>query len=179
MTPAVTDFLTVFAQTGQIDINGLANGLLRSLQAYAAQKVAHLTMEYIYNQIMSIVDPTNATYKTAAMAAAAGIPVFAGIVAGSGLAGMAHDGISAIPEDGTWLLQKNERIVGAELNRDLTTYLSNQTNNIQNSTRGYDVNVVVHATDAESVTRVTPSMQKAIESSLMKSERFRRAMGGK
>jgi len=178
MTPAVADFLTVFAQTGKIDISGLANSLLQSLQAYAAQKVAHLTMEYLYNQIMSIVNPMNPTYKTAATAAAAGIPVFAGIVAGSGLAGMAHDGISAIPEDGTWLLQKNERIVGAELNRDLTTFLSKQTSNITNNA-GLSVNLGGVTYVGNDNKRSSAKFFSEIEDHILKSPRIKRQFGVK
>ena len=179
MESSATGFLTTFAQTGAIDINGLANGLLESLQAYSAQKVAHLTMEYIYNQVMSIVDPTNQQYAIAAAAAASAIPVFAGIVAGSGLAGMAHDGISAIPEDGTWLLQKNERIVGAELNRDLTTFLSSQTSNIATG-GGFSVNlggITMYADDADSVKRVTPRLYNEIEERILSSARIKRKFG--
>ena len=33
-----------------------------------------------------------------------------GIVAGTAIAGMAHDGIDAIPREGTWLLNTGERV---------------------------------------------------------------------
>lgn len=36
-----------------------------------------------------------------------------GLIAGQTLAGMAHDGIDRVPENGTWLLQKGERVVTA------------------------------------------------------------------
>ena len=51
----------------------------------------------------------------AAMAAAAAItePMVAAISAAS-LSGMAHDGIDAVPETGTWLLQKGERVTTAK-----------------------------------------------------------------
>ncbi|HEJ8096718.1 TPA: phage tail tape measure protein [Serratia marcescens] len=50
----------------------------------------------------------------AAMATAATItePMVAAISA-AGLSGMAHDGIDAVPETGTWLLQKGERVTTA------------------------------------------------------------------
>ena len=178
MTPAVSDFLTVFAQTGKIDISGLANGLLQSLQAYAAQKVAHLTMEFIYHKIMAIVEPENAKHIEAASSAAAGIPVFAGIVAGSGLAGMAHDGISAIPQDGTWLLQKNERIVGAELNRDLTTFLSKQTSNITNNA-GLSVNLGGVTYVGNENKRSSAKFFSEIEDHILRSPRIKRQFGVK
>lgn len=179
MTPAVADFLTVFAQTGKIDINGLANGLLQSVQAYAEQKTAELTIQYVYNQVMALIDPTNTKYADNAAKAAAAIPIFAGIVAGSGLAGMAHDGISAIPEDGTWLLQKNERVVGSELNRDLTTFLSSQTSNIATG-GGFSVNlggITMYADDADSVKRVTPRLYNEIEERILSSARIKRKFG--
>lgn len=48
----------------------------------------------------------------------------AGMVAGMTLAGMAHDGIDSIPKEGTWLLQKGERVVDGRTNRDLKDFLS-------------------------------------------------------
>lgn len=50
----------------------------------------------------------------AAMASAAAVtmPMVAAISA-AGLSGMAHDGIDAVPETGTWLLQKGERVTTA------------------------------------------------------------------
>ncbi|XOQ21696.1 MAG: hypothetical protein ACFWTR_13320 [Pseudomonas shahriarae] len=54
----------------------------------------------------------------AAAAAAATAPMVAG-VASAALAGMAHDGIDAVPETGTWLLQKGERVTTAETSAKL------------------------------------------------------------
>ena len=46
---------------------------------------------------------------------------------------MAHDGINNIPEEGTWLLNKGERVLNPEQNKDLTNYLSDrQAANTQN-----------------------------------------------
>ncbi|MEF9671945.1 hypothetical protein QNM99_03875 [Pseudomonas sp. PCH446] len=58
-----------------------------------------------------IVGPAAAP-AAAAAAAAATAPMVAG-VASAALAGMAHDGIDAVPETGTWLLQKGERVTTA------------------------------------------------------------------
>ena len=46
-----------------------------------------------------------------------------GITASTAIAGMAHDGIDTIPKDGTWLLQKGERVVDSRTNADLKQYL--------------------------------------------------------
>ncbi|WP_052439831.1 phage tail tape measure protein [Pseudomonas fluorescens] len=64
-----------------------------------------------------IVGPAAAP-AAAAAAAAATAPMVAG-VASAALAGMAHDGIDAVPETGTWLLQKGERVTTAETSAKL------------------------------------------------------------
>ncbi|EFS9643675.1 hypothetical protein HWI03_004390, partial [Salmonella enterica] len=38
--------------------------------------------------------------------------------------GMAHDGIDSVPREGTWLLDRGERVVDRRTNADLKTYLA-------------------------------------------------------
>ncbi|HHN8850424.1 TPA: phage tail tape measure protein [Escherichia coli] len=45
------------------------------------------------------------------------------LIAGQSLAGMAHDGIDRVPETGTWLLQKGERVVTASTSAKLDATL--------------------------------------------------------
>lgn len=49
----------------------------------------------------------------------------AGMVAGMGLAGMAHDGIDSVPETGSWLLKKGERVTTSETSAKLDRTLEN------------------------------------------------------
>lgn len=72
-----------------------------------------------------------------ANAAAANLAMAGTYAAAKGMAltGMAHDGIDNIPKEGTWLLQQGERVVGADLNRDLTRYLQNGQSNGQGGAR--------------------------------------------
>ena len=42
---------------------------------------------------------------------------------GATLTGMAHDGITNIPQEGTWLLQKGERVMSAQQNADFTRFI--------------------------------------------------------
>lgn len=44
-------------------------------------------------------------------------------------AGMAHDGIDNIPKEGTWLLDKGERVVDSRTNSDLKNYLNEARSN--------------------------------------------------
>lgn len=69
--------------------------------------------------------PAPMSYALAAAAVARGIANVAQIKSTS-LDGMAHDGIDNIPREGTWLLQKGERVVDDRTNGDLKEFLSNQ-----------------------------------------------------
>lgn len=61
-----------------------------------------------------------------AMAAALAITEpMAAAVSAAALSGMAHDGIDAVPNDGTWLLQKGERVTTAETSAKLDRTLDN------------------------------------------------------
>lgn len=58
----------------------------------------------------------------------------AGIIAGTALKGMAHSGIDKVPETGTWLLEKGERVVTANTSAKLDATLENlRKNNVANS----------------------------------------------
>lgn len=52
----------------------------------------------------------------------------AALIGAQGLAGMAHDGIDNVPYEGTWLLDKGERVVDSRTNADLKSYLNNSSN---------------------------------------------------
>lgn len=53
------------------------------------------------------------------------------------LTGMAHDGIDNIPKEGTWLLDKGERVVDSRTNSDLKNYL----NEARNSNSGAKITI--------------------------------------
>lgn len=53
------------------------------------------------------------------------------------LSGMAHDGIDNIPREGTWLLDKGERVVDSRTNSDLKNYL----NEARNSNSGAKITI--------------------------------------
>ncbi|HCK0266340.1 TPA: phage tail tape measure protein [Klebsiella pneumoniae] len=91
----------------------VANAQATSLQAQLAA--------YASTAAIPIVGPAQAP---AALAAAAGVtaPLVAAISA-SALAGMAHDGIDKIPETGTWLLKKGERVTTAGTSAKLDSTL--------------------------------------------------------
>ena len=70
--------------------------------------------------------------------------------------GMAHDGIDNIPKEGTWLLDKGERVVDSRTNADLKGMIANQKNG------GGDVNISVQVTDSGVSTQSNQSDQKQL-----------------
>lgn len=80
-----------------------------------------------------------------AMSAALAVtqPLAAGVATASAgmMAGMAHDGIDYIPREGTWLLDRGERVVDSRTNEDLKGFLqSNKTTNINSATTNNTTN---------------------------------------
>lgn len=99
-----------------------------------------LTMVIKFAAMQAIQAGLNAFTSTAAIplvgplaapAAAATALAFAGGLS-SQIAGMAHDGIDSVPETGTWLLQKGERVTTAETSAKLDTTLNDIRTNPNN-----------------------------------------------
>lgn len=74
----------------------------------------------------------------ASLSAAAGVPIavasnnaivtavsglFSGLAKGAGLAGQAHDGLTMVPREGTYLLDEGERVLSAQQNADLIEFM--------------------------------------------------------
>ncbi|MCS2155463.1 phage tail tape measure protein [Scandinavium sp. H11S7] len=92
----------------------VANAQATSFQAQLAA--------YASTAAIPIVGPAAA--PAAMLAAAAITEPLVGAVATSALSGMAHDGIDSVPETGTWLLQKGERVVTSETSAKLDETLN-------------------------------------------------------
>lgn len=153
---ALGDMIAGFAKS---TINALADLASQWLVYQAVQLVVGKTAQssaaigIIANaQAASFLAQVNAYASTAAIpvfgpalapgaafaAAAATAPMVAG-VASAALSGMAHDGIDSVPETGTWLLQKGERVTTAETSAKLDKTLS------QMQVGGSGGQVVIHA----------------------------------
>lgn len=123
----------------------IANATATSLQAQLAA--------FASTAAIPIVGPALAP-AAAVSAAAATAPFVAGI-SSAALAGMAHDGIDSVPETGTWLLQRGERVTTAEtsakLDRTLERVQSNSNRTESGSNGGNIFNISLpNATDARS-----------------------------
>lgn len=122
--------LGVFAEvTGQAAdmLKGLGDDGSAAYKAlFLANKAASIAMAIVNTEEAATkalaIDPTG---LMSAITRAAGY-ASVGIMAGTTIAGMAHDGIDNIPREGTWLLDKGERVVDRRTNGDLKQFLSQQ-----------------------------------------------------
>lgn len=164
MQSALGDTLATFAQTGEFDFSGMVRGLTKSLQLMAAQKTAAFVMEALYCEMMSLIKSMNYMtewevpfWNAAAVEAWTGAAIMGSFVAGSALGAMAHNGITDVPEDGTWLLQKGERVVDSKTNQDLKGYLKGGGGSNTNN-----VNVTINGGDEASIMKALPKLKKTI-----------------
>ncbi|OQS41817.1 tape measure protein [Chromobacterium haemolyticum] len=64
-------------------------------------------------------------------------------ITSTNLTGMAHDGIDSVPREGTWLLQKGERVIDNRTNADLKTYLQRMNQQEAGGGKPVEVSVMV------------------------------------
>src|SRR5690606_26396417 len=125
--------------TGQMLAQWAAYEIAKMLLAKPAQAGAVVAMT-ANAQASSLMAGLNAFSSTAAIpivgpglapgamsaALAATSPMVSAVsaAASAGLVGMAHDGIDSVPREGTWLLDKGERVVDSRTNADLKGFLA-------------------------------------------------------
>ncbi len=100
---------------------GEQSGLYKAM--FAVQKAAAIAQSAVAIQqgiAMAAANPWPANLAAMASVAAA----TASIVSNIGAIGMAHEGIDSIPQTGTWLLEKGERVTTAETSAKLDKTLS-------------------------------------------------------
>lgn len=97
--------------------------------AFAMSKafsIAEASMKLSVAIVQAMAAPDSLTtaqkFSNYAAIAGAGASLINGIASAT-MTGMAHDGITEIPQEGTWLLQKGERVLSAQQNADFTRFL--------------------------------------------------------
>ncbi|HBQ1185217.1 TPA: phage tail tape measure protein [Klebsiella pneumoniae] len=127
---SLTDMVINWAETGKLNAQDFAATFIQSVGAallqYAAAQVAMAALSAFTAWIgVPYVGPVVAPTQAIAAAAAAGVFMTA---IGSALHGQAHDGIDSVPETGTWLLQKGERVTTAKTSAKLDATLERVAN---------------------------------------------------
>jgi len=96
------------------------------------------------------------------------VPAMAGIGAtfalseGLALAGMAHDGIDNVPKEGTWLLDKGERVVDSRTNADLKQALKQESFSRSGDEIQINYSPQISAVDSRGVAELLEDQQEAI-----------------
>lgn len=116
----LTEALYGFVTTGKLSFSDLAASFAQTalkmvIQFAAAQAISAALNAFTSTAAIPIVGPLAApAAASSALAFATGLSTQI-----AGIAGMAHDGIDAVPETGTWLLQKGERVTTASTSAKL------------------------------------------------------------
>lgn len=127
---SLKDMIIDWAETGKLNVKDFASTFLQSvgstLLSYAAAQVAMAGLQAFTAMIgVPFVGPEIAGPAAIAATAAAGVLA---IGVGTALQGQAHDGIDSVPETGTWLLQKGERVTTAKTSAKLDATLDRVAN---------------------------------------------------
>lgn len=110
---------------------------------------------------------TAATAITAPMAAA---------VAGLTLSGMAHEGIDSIPQTGTWLLEKGERVTTAETSAKMDRVLEDIRSGQRDGRAAGPVSISLDLSgmsDSREVRRSEASVRRAVAQGVAQAQRYR------
>lgn len=110
---------TQSSAAGMMGANAQAMSLTAGLNAFASTAA------------IPIIGPAAAPAAMATAMAVTG--PLASAVGMTALAGMAHDGIDSVPEDGSWFLQKGERVTTAQTSAKLDAMLSRIDNSLSGS----------------------------------------------
>jgi hypothetical protein len=131
----------------------LLTGQTTQAASVAAAAVSGPAIAAAYAPAASLV--SLASFGANSVPATAGILSTTAVAEGVALAGMAHDGIDSVPETGTWLLQRGERVTTAETSAKLDRTLervqsnSNRSESGASGTNVYNISLP-NATDARS-----------------------------
>lgn len=161
----LSDYGTLLSQTSAVF--GTMTQMVKD--ATGEQSAAYKTMFLMQQTIaigQAIISTELAATKALEMGPIFGIPAVSvvrglgyasvGLIAAQTISGMAHDGIDNIPKEGTWLLDKGERVVDSRTNADLKGMIANQKNG------GGNVEINVHVTDSGVTTQSNQSDQKQL-----------------
>lgn len=98
----------------------------------------------------------------------------AALIGATAIAGMAHDGIDSIPKEGTWLLDRGERVVDRRTNSDLKDFLNRQGNtSTTTNSKVNNISLNVYGiTDAKGMQESTARLARRISSAVSKSDRY-------
>ncbi|RJG10908.1 hypothetical protein D3879_14600 [Pseudomonas cavernicola] len=181
---------------------GMARAVVNALGQMAAQWLAYQIVQMLVGKttkasaaasMIAIAEATSAQAGLAAFASTAAIPIvgpaaapaaaatavgltlpMVAAVSAGALAGMAHDGIDSVPREGTWLLDKGERVVDSRTNADLKRYLAAPDQSAQaGQAPPVNINITMPGLkDAPGVREATGGMAKKVGGAVSRARRY-------
>lgn len=112
-----------------------------------------------------------ASFGGNAVPAQLGISSTVGLSKAFALTGMAHDGIANVPKEGTWLLDKGERVLSARQNKDFSDYMKEGGGQAVNVTNVFQISAGVEGTVKSEIEKLLPAIQRLSVSSVEKAIR--------
>lgn len=121
MSDATTGMMDMLEKSGNKQSNSY-KALFAMSKAFAVAQ-ASLNLYVAVTKAMSEGNTMPERFANIAAAMASGVQ-FLSVIQGITMSGQAHAGIDYIPREGTWLLDRGERVVDSRTNADLKQYLS-------------------------------------------------------
>jgi len=175
MTGGVTDMLKNMGKEGTIVYK-----LMFAASKAASMAAAIVNTEEASTKALAI-DPTG---SLSSFVRAAGYLSVATMAAQS-IAGMAHDGIDSVPKEGTWLLQKGERVTTADTSAKLDRTLDNIMSSQKGPAAANNVNITINADggkqtsgDSSMFAQMAREIQNLVESKIKEREAKAYKQGG-
>lgn len=165
MTGSFTTAIDEFMQVGKVSFKKLIKALNDEIRLYVAQKVAKLTVDWLFANAMAAYHsftggPMAASYQSAASAAASGLAAITPLAAGITIGGIAHGGLEYVPAETTYLLDKGERVLSPRQNRDLTSFLDG--GGVGSGVTIHQNNTFNAGSDETSIRKALPAMKQEL-----------------
>ena len=178
----ITSLLSSLIQIGvQMAINKAFSTTARSAEVVEAEVVGS-AIALAYAPAVAAV--SLATSGGNSIPAAAGISSTYALTSSLAVAGMAHEGMDNIPREGTWLLDKGERVIPSDENKKITEAVKNGTgaaNQPINITNVYQIESNDGAAVQRALAQITPVIERrtlrSVETALRKGGSLSRAAG--
>jgi tape measure domain-containing protein len=179
------DIQTAYTLATLGTFSSLTGSIADMFKETAGESSAAYKVMFLASKASAIAQATISTFVAANKAREIGMPygeIAANVVMGLGMAnvgmiaaqtisGMAHSGIDNIPKEGTWLLDKGERVVDARTNADLKDFLQTSNKSGGSITVNAPVNIGDSGLSDEDGKQLGKNIKEAIRAQILHEQR--------
>lgn len=124
-----------------------------------------------------------ASFGANAVPAQTGIATTVSLSSALALTGMAHDGIASVPKEGTWLLDKGERVLSSGQNKELSEFMKEGGGQSVNVTNVWQISAGVAGTVRSEIEKLVPAIERlsvnSVEKAIRNGGSLARAVGAR